>query len=342
MRSLHYLNGRTPSPFPAEPEHTGYQRAKTLFALVEFALPTLLARRSLSLEQIARSLQIHTIAAGRFLNACVALGLLDRVGAEFSNTVLTESLLVQGKPTYLGDQLLKYDRASYPNWNDLPNKLREWQPGETDDAPPSEDDQGQASIGAQHNLSLLVGHALGEAYDFSIHRKMLDLGRGTGSMSLGIFQTNCELRVIIYDLPAIAEVARKFVRESEFADRIEVRAGSFKEDELPTGFDIVLLANVLSMTSEAGNRELLRKLYQRLPNGGAVILSGWILDDSRTSPLIPVLFCLEDINWRTPDVERSASTYGMWLEEAGFVEIERQMYCSPTSMIVGRKRVGRG
>lgn len=317
---------------------TGYQRSKTLFALVEFGLPTLLAGQTLSLDQIARSLGIHQIAADRFLNACVALRLLDRAGTNFSNTVLSETFLVKGKTAYLGDQLRKYDQASYPNWTDLPNKLRNWLPGATDNAPPAPADQGQASMSAQHNLSLLVGHALGQAYDFSIHQRLLDLGGGTGAMSLGICRTNPKLSVVIFDLPTIAEVAREFVRESEFADRIEVQTGNFKEDELPTGFDVVLLANLLSTASEETNRELLRRLYRRLPYGGAVILSGWILDDTRTSPLIPVLFCLEDINWQAPDVERSASTYRTWMEEAGFVEVEREIYCPPTSMIVGRKR----
>ena len=54
-----------------------------------------------------------------------------------------------------------------------------------------------------------------------------------------------------------------------------------------------------------------------------------------------MLFCLEDINWEAPDVERSAATYEVWLADAGFSEIERRVYCPPTSMIVGRK-AGRG
>jgi hypothetical protein len=43
---------------------TGYQRSKSLFALVEFGLPTLLAHRALSLDQIARSLGIHLANSG--------------------------------------------------------------------------------------------------------------------------------------------------------------------------------------------------------------------------------------------------------------------------------------
>lgn len=317
---------------------TAYQRSKTLFALSEFALPTLLSRRALPLEEIARAIRIHPVAADRLLNACVALGLLERIDGEFRNTELSEQFLVKGKLTYLGDLFTKYDRTSYPLWADLVDKLREWQPGETDDEIPQEADQEEVSLAAQHNLSLLVGHALGESYEFSRHRRMLDLGGGTGAMTIGICELHPQLSAIIFDLPETAESAREFTHRSGLGDRIKVQSGDFKEDELPTGFDVALLANLLSLASEETNRELLRKLYDLLPDGGAVILSGWILDNSRTSPLIPVLFCLEDICWQAPDVERSASTYERWLAEAGFVEIEREMYCPPTSMIVGRKR----
>ena len=320
---------------------TGYQRSKTLFALVEFGLPTLLARRTLPLEEIAREIQLHTVAADRFLNACVALELIERVGGEFRNTALSEAFLVRDSPTYLGDQFLKYDRTSYQLWADLVPKLRAWRPGATDDEMPQKSDQGQASMRAQHNFSLLVGHALGEAYDFSRHRKMLDLGGGTGAMSIAICELHEGLRAAIFDLPPISEIARDFVHANFLSERIEVCAGNFKEDELPAGFDVVLLANLLSIASEGTNRELFRHLYELLPDGGACIISGWILDDDRTSPLIPVLFCLEDINWGAPDVERSASTYQRWLGEAGFAEIKHEVYCPPTSMIVGRKLIGR-
>lgn len=320
---------------------TGYQRAKTLFALVEFAVPTLLDGRSLPLAEIARTLRIHPVAADRFLNACVALGLLERDGDEFRNTTLAETFLVKGKPPYLGDQFIKYDRSSYPLWADLARRLQEWQPGESDDETPQPTDHGEASMSAQHNLSLLVGHALGKAYDFSLHRRTLDLGGGTGAMSIGICQRHSELRAIIFDLPDITQIARRFVSESGLADRIEVQAGNFKEDALPEGFDVALLANLLSVAGEETNRKLLREIYERLPDGGAIILSGWILDDGRTSPLIPVLFCLEDISWGAPDVERSAATYERWLAEAGFTEIRREMYCPPTSLIVGRKLAAR-
>ena len=315
-----------------------YQRSKTLFALIEFQLPTLLARCPLTLAEIAAALELHPLAADSFLNACIALGLIERSGAEYSNSSLAEEFLAQGKPSYLGDQFMSYDRSSYPLWANLAQNLRQWQPGATDTELPPDDDQGEAGMRDRHNLSLLVGNALGEAFDFSRFNRMLDLGGGTGAMSLSICAQHNNLRSLIFDLPQVARLAQEYIAESGLGDRIEVMPGNFKLDELPDDFDVALLANLLSVASEQTNRKLFERIYARLPVGGAIILSGYVLDDGRAGPLIPLLFCLQDINWQAPDVERDAATYGEWLAAAGFVEIEHRAFCPPTSLVVGRKR----
>lgn len=321
---------------------TGYQRSKTLFAAVDFALPTLLARRSLPLDEIAETLGVHLLAADRFLNACVSLGLVERVDGHYRNTAVAETYLVRGKPAYLGDLFARYDRTSYFVWTDLANRLRHWEPGVTDDDVPTDADQGEASMRAQHNLARLVGHAMAESYDFSRHTSLLDLGGGSAAMSISICGVHESLSAVVFDLPAVVPAAEEYIDEAGLGDRIRVETGNFKEDPLPEGFDVALLANLLSVSSEETNRELLARIHDALPPGGAVILSGWILDEGRTGPLIPVLFCLEDINWQAPDVERSAPTYTRWLAEAGFVEVEQLTYAPPSSMIVGRKKNSQG
>jgi 3-hydroxy-5-methyl-1-naphthoate 3-O-methyltransferase len=316
---------------------TGYQRSKTLFALVDFGLPTLLARRSLPLDEIARHLEVHPLAADRFLNACAALGLVERVDDEYRNTALAERFLVRGKSAYLGDLFARYDRTSYFVWTDLAVRLRHWRPGATDETLPEEADQGGASMRAQHNLARLVGQALSESFDFSGHGVLLDLGGGSGAMALSVCEAHEHMRAIVFDLPAVTPVAREYVREAGLEARVRVEDGDFKADELPDGFDVALLANLLSVSSEETNRRVLATVFERLPEGGAVVLSGWVLDESREGPLVPVLFCLEDIIWQAPDVERSAPTYERWLAEAGFTAIETVAFSPPWTMIVGRK-----
>jgi len=316
---------------------TGYQRSKTLFAAVDLALPTLLARTARTLEEIAATLEVHPLAADRFLNACVAIGIVERVDGAYRNTALGETYLVRGKPAYLGDLFARSDRTSYHVWTDLASRLRHWAPGETDTSLPVDADQGQASLDAQHNLAVLVGRALAETYDFGAHRTLLDLGGGSGAMSIAICAAHEHLHAIVFDLDSVATLATERVHDAGLAERVRVETGNFKEDALPAGFDVALLANLLSVSSVDTNRALLARIFAALPSGGGIILSGWILDDERTSPLVPVLFCLEDIIWRAPDVERSVSTYTRWLADAGFVDVATSPFSPPWRMVTGRK-----
>src|SRR5947207_1941111 len=79
--------------------------------------------------------------------------------------------------------------------------------------------------------------------DLSTHRQLLDLGGGTGAMSIALCRSFPALRAIVLDLPPVAAVARESVRESGLTDRIEVREGDLVAEPLPGGCDIVLLAN---------------------------------------------------------------------------------------------------
>src|SRR5689334_22075488 len=112
---------------------TAYQRSRVLFALVELGVPTMLVGAPQSSEEIARRLQIHPRAADRLLHAGVALGLLEKEDERFRNAPLADEFLIKGNQGYLGEQILLYDRASYPLWSELVPKLREWQPDETED-----------------------------------------------------------------------------------------------------------------------------------------------------------------------------------------------------------------
>lgn len=316
---------------------TGYQRSRTLFTLVELGVPTLLAGGPLKLEALARALDVHPLAADRFLNACVALGLLRLSRHRYRNAPVADRFLVRDSPTYLGDQILLHGRTTYGVWGELSATLRTWRPAATDGASPVQEDQGADALRAQHNLARLVGHALARAYDFGAHGKLLDLGGGTGAMALSACALHPGLLATVLDLPSVAGAARDAIRDAGLADRVRVAEGNFKTDPLPAGYDVALLANLLSVSSEATNRALFRRIHEQLPEGGAIILCGWILDDDRTSPTVPVLFCLQDINWRAPDVERSGLTYCSWLRDAGFAEVEHRPLCAPTSVVIGRK-----
>ncbi len=316
----------------------GYQRSQILFALVEFKIPTLLANQPLSLKKIAAKIKVHPLALDRLLNGAVMLGLLEKTADQtFQNGAVAEKFLIEKTADYLGGQIDFYRENSYQNWTELTDKMRAWQPGQGDEQASDDEDQSAETLPPQHNLALIVGRALGREFDFSKHRKMLDVGGGTGAMSLGICEVNQQLRATVWDLAKVLETTEKFVTSSKLSGRVKTQSGNFKADALPDGFDCILLANLLSVAAEETNRKFLKQIYDALPSGGVCLISGWILDDSRTAPEAAVLFCLEDIINQVPDVERTESVYREWLAEAGFSNIRGESYLAPYSYIAADK-----
>lgn len=316
----------------------GYQRANVLFALVKLKIATLLREKPLTIDALAAHTNVHPLALDRLLNAAAALQIVEKIDAQtFQNTEMAQEFLVENTETYLGAQFEFYQENSYQSWTELPEKLQSWQPGANDEQAPDEADQSADTLPPQHNLALLVGKALARAFDFSVHRKMLDVGGGTGAMSLGVCAVHQSLLATVWDLPKVLEQTARFVEESRLSNRVSTLGGNFKDDDLPAGFDLVLLANLLSVASEETNRRFFKRIYDRLPAGGAIVISGWIVDDNRTTPEIAVLFSLEDVINQVPDVERTETTYRNWLAEAGFTNIRREIYLAPYSYIAAVK-----
>jgi SAM-dependent methyltransferase len=318
---------------------TGYQRARVLFTFVELDIPGLLHGKQLSAAEAAEIKKIHPLAMERFLNACVIAGLLESAGdGLFSNTELSETLLVKDAEFYLGGITKRHGKRSYNAWENLTEKLMNWNYGAAAaKAAPEAEDQGAEAMAEQHNLALLNGFALAKAFDFSKYGKVLDLGGGTAATSIALCRTYPQLQSTVFDLPENTGIARNFIDESNLQERVRTVSGDFKKDNLPADFDVALLANFMSVADAEDNKKLLREIYGRLSAGGVCILSGWIIDNSHLSPAPSVLFCLEDICWDAPDVERSQKVYSGWLEEAGFTGIECETYLYPTKLLYGFK-----
>jgi 3-hydroxy-5-methyl-1-naphthoate 3-O-methyltransferase len=316
---------------------TAYQQSRVLFTIVELGIPTMLSRERLTAEEVAKRKKIHPLAMERLLSSAAAIGLLKKSRNLFSNREAAENFLVEGKEFYLGGQIRRQQSRSCPAWENLTEKLQSWRHGAEAQTLPETDDQGAEAMIEQHRLALFHGFALAKAFDFSRFRHILDLGGGTGAASIALCQNFPDLKATIFELPANARIARRFVKRNKLEQQISVVSGNFKKDPLPEGFDAVLLANFMSVADAGENQKLLTSIHHKLPAGGVCLLSGWIIDNSHLAPTISVLFCLEDICWAAPDVERSEKVYAGWMKRAGFTGVKCRTYLEPTKMLYGFK-----
>lgn len=325
------------TPFELLNLAVGYQKSQTLFSFVELKIPKLLREEKFKAENIAEKLKIHPLAMERFLNACVAAGLLEKENEFYSNTEFAKKFLIEENEFYLGGQMRRYRERSYPRWENLTEHLQNWDYGETAKENPEAEDQGADAMAEQHDLALLHGRKLAETFDFSNYKNLLDIGGGTGAMSIALCEKFLNLKATVFDLPENIEKAKEFVSDSDLSERIKCVSGDLTKDELPDGFDVALLANLLAAFDAETNKKLFKRIYDKLPDEGACLVSGWILDENKLTPEISVLFCLEDICWNAPDVERNFAVYKNWLEKAGFKKIEEKTYFEPTKLISAKK-----
>src|SRR6202051_1002904 len=97
----------------------GFWASKTLLSAVEMELFTELAKHPEDLPTLTGRLGLHPRSARDFLDALVALGLLERRDGKYYNTPSTDFFLDKRKASYVGGILEMANHRLYPFWNNL-------------------------------------------------------------------------------------------------------------------------------------------------------------------------------------------------------------------------------
>lgn len=105
-------------------------------------------------------------------------------------------------------------------------------------------------------------------------RRVLDVGCGQGTYLAGLLTRYRDAQGVGVELDAaVANEARRVLREAEVSRRGEVRVGDFLTHDLPEGsFDLVLLNNNLHYFSPAQREILFRRILGRLRPRGTLAI----------------------------------------------------------------------
>ena len=102
----------------------GFWASKTLLSTVELGVFNTLAEAPADLPTLQRKLALHQRSARDFLDALVALKLLERENGIYSNTADTDLFLDRAKPSYIGAVLEVANNRLYGFWGSLTEALR--------------------------------------------------------------------------------------------------------------------------------------------------------------------------------------------------------------------------
>jgi O-methyltransferase domain len=139
-----------------------------------------------------------------------------------------------------------------------------------------------------------------------------------------------------FDLPPMKPVFDRYVAAHNLADRLVFHSGDFFQDALPSA-DVLVIGRVLHNWDIEGKKMLLRKAYEALPLGGALIVYERLIDDGRRSNARALLSSLNMLLMTAGGFEFSGAECSDWMQDIGFRDVYVEALVSDHSMIVGRK-----
>ncbi len=119
----------------------------------------------------------------------------------------------------------------------------------------------------------LVASEILDAYPVGMHRCLLDVGGGDGSFLCAAAQRAPGLQLQLFDLPAVVERARMRFEANGLGRRATAFGGSFQSGELPAGADLISLVRVLHDHDDEDVMRLLRMIHRALPPDGCLLIA---------------------------------------------------------------------
>jgi len=321
----------------------GFWGSKALLSAVELGVFSELAGGELDAESLQSRLGLHTRSARDFFDSLVALGMLERDGASYRNTPATELFLDRAKPTYVGGMLEMANARLYPFWGSLTEGL---QTGAMQNEAKDGDDFFAALYAdpgrlaqfarAMTAISAGAGMAIAAKFPWADHQTVIDIGCAEGAVPVHVAQVHDHISGGGFDLPPLEPIFDAFVGEFGLGERLRFTGGDFFADPLPTA-DVLVMGHILHDWDLDEKRVLLKKAYDALPDGGALIVYDSIIDDDRRSNAFGLLMSLNMLIETPGGFDYTGADCQAWMQEAGFRESYVEHLVGPDSMVVGIK-----
>jgi demethylspheroidene O-methyltransferase len=118
----------------------------------------------------------------------------------------------------------------------------------------------------------MVAQQVLDAYDFGRHQCLMDVGGGHGAFLAEVAQRHPRLSLKLFDLPAVVDGAKARLAARGIS-HAALHGGSFRDDPLPQGADVVSLVRICHDHDDDVVRTLLKKAHAALPPGGRLVLA---------------------------------------------------------------------
>jgi hypothetical protein len=269
---------------------TGYWPSSVLNAGVQLGVfQALPAPRTV--DQLARELGLEPIYLERLLNALVGLGLLAVKKGQYGIPESLTQFLGPAAPASL-EGAIRYNADLFSLWGELGSCIRNGAPVQPEGRHLGTDPEAtRRFVLGMESRGKMLAPAIVDALPVPPGPRVLDLACGSGVVSCLLAQKRPALKVTLFDLPAVVDVARELW--SGEGGAAEFASGNYRTDELPQGpFDFILYSGALHQESEEEAAVLFDKVYAQLAPGGLFCIVDFLLEEDMAHPVFSALFSL--------------------------------------------------
>jgi len=322
-----------------------FRRSKVMFAAVSLGVFDALATGARSASELAPELKADEDSLARLLNACVGLQLLTRDAEGYALTPASKAYLTSDSRDRMTGYIRYSNDVGWKLWANLEGAIREgthrWKETFGWDGPIfsnffKTDEAKREFLMGMHGFGCITSPQVVGAFDLSRFRTLVDLGGATGHLCIAACQRYPQLQAVLFDLPDAGPLARDIIDDSNVSDRITIAAGDFFADPLPNG-DLYALGRILHDWTEAKCVTLLKRIYDALPTGGALLVVEKMIFEDKTGPRWAQM---QDLNMLTctEGRERNLAEYEGLLKRVGFAEVLGCRTTVPADAVLALKR----
>jgi predicted O-methyltransferase YrrM len=296
---------------------------------MELGLFWLLADKPLSASELAQTLNTPLNRCHYWLQILCKLGLLENNGEGYTpSTIAREAILnVQSRDTWAFQAREDRDLSLYVQdlALNISKPMSAWQVWNQTPADYFQQIEKDPVYMARFTRKLYQIHRsfaqqLANLVDLRGVKRLLDLGGGSGVVSLALLRRRDELTSVVVDVESVCQVGRVIASENKLEKRIEYLAADFLKDDLPSGFDMVMLCDAGSFSET-----LFRRIHDILNRKGRLIIVDKFAPNRTSAPpsrlLAAFLTSLESpaqsIDYITAEVVQTR------LQQAGFRDFSK-------------------
>ena len=306
--------------------YLGFISARVILTANNFGIFDNLKKPSLAAD-ISKKLKIDRRATDILLDALTGIGLLYKsAGGKYRNAPVSNHYLIRGSRLYQGD-IIKHASTMWQNFSALDDVVRSGRPARRGF-------DHESFIMGMHNLTILRTESLIKAVGLKGVKRLLDLGGGPGTNAIAM--TKKGIKTTIFDLPETIRIAKRIARH-DGVKGISFIAGDFHIDSIGSGYDLILLSQIVHAFSADENIALLHKCRAALNPGGRVAVQEFPINDARTVPAHSALFSVNMLVGTEKGRCYSPKEIRRWLAEIGFSRVVVKNL-PETVLIMGERR----